>query len=220
MKTCLFILLLAFFGCKQIKSPEKKVEPVLADILGDNFQDPDEISCWGIGEIEFDDNPESLTQKIGEENLTTDSLFEEGMHEGFVTKVWKGTPREVVIYWREKIRPVRKIAFMETRHPSSVYHFSNGIRVGTTVNELVKLNGGKEIGFYGFGWDYAGTFESFNGGKLAGNIPCFGGVIGLDSLSYATIQTDLLGDHVINSSQLGSLVKKARLISIRIKGDA
>jgi hypothetical protein len=57
---------------------------------------------------------------------------------------------------------------------SSRWHIDNGMHLGMTLDELVKLNG-KPIKFSGMGWDYGGGVLDWNGGKLAppDNAPVF-----------------------------------------------
>lgn len=45
-----------------------------------------------------------------------------------------------------------------------------GIRLGTPVEEVEKING-KPFVVSGFGWDYGGTVTDWKGGKLAGQLP-------------------------------------------------
>lgn len=47
----------------------------------------------------------------------------------------------------------------------SLWHTAEGIRLGTTLIQIEKLNGGP-VRMVGFGWDYSGTVVDGAGGKL------------------------------------------------------
>lgn len=48
----------------------------------------------------------------------------------------------------------------------SQWHSAEGISLGTSLQELEKLNGWP-FQLYGFGWDYSGCIHSWDGGNLA-----------------------------------------------------
>jgi hypothetical protein len=52
------------------------------------------------------------------------------------------------------------------RGSSSVWHTVGGISLGTTVDELQKLNA-KPFEFNGFGWDYGGQIVNWHGGTMS-----------------------------------------------------
>lgn len=167
------MLLLA--ACTQHQ--ERKTQAVYS--LDNNQSPADEITCWGIGDIDLDNDESSLAEKVGKENLVRDSLILGGSFERVVTKVWKGENKEVIVHWTEKKPPFSTIDFLEISQPHSPYHFVNGIKIGSRLSEMVKLNGDIPITLYGFGGDNGGAFVDFGKGKLAGDIPCFGGVFTL-----------------------------------------
>jgi hypothetical protein len=173
-----------------------------------------QLTCWGAGPVEFGDDYEAVAEKVGEQNITADSLFLEGQFDRIVTAIWKGTPRELFVHWKERKAPYNTIEKIEISHPQSEYSFSNGIRVGTALAEIQKLNGDKPLNIYGFGWDYGGTFADFGGGKLKGDIPCFGGVFEVAEGSPAP---EVSGDKKISSADpaLAGLQVKLKLVRIQ-----
>lgn len=88
-------------------------------------------------------------------------MFEEGTEERPYTTLYADTPDEIQITWADAQRTrIYDIRFTgEGRWRSNT-----GIKVGTTYEELNRING-KEISFYGFGWDYSGAVV-WNDGKL------------------------------------------------------
>ncbi|HZJ35155.1 MAG TPA: hypothetical protein VFD29_00865 [Gillisia sp.] len=88
-------------------------------------------------------------------------VFEEGTEELPYSILYPDTPNELHITWsdasRAQIYDIRISIGGDWRS-------STGIKIGTTYDELNKLNG-KPISFYGFGWDYSGAVV-WNEGKF------------------------------------------------------
>lgn len=207
-----FTVLLFMMSCTN--SPKVKEE------AGDWLQggDPTEITCWGIGDIELEDSYDIVVENAGLDNIKQDSLFKEGMFERVITRVWPDTKKEIIIHWKEKTAPLASIEMLELRDSASVYHFANGIKIGSTLEELIKENGGIEFSFYGFGWDYAGTISDFNSGKLSNNLPCFQGVLALPQEALKDPGAgEVMGDKLIKSSHPFFSKFSPRLVNIKIE---
>ena len=72
--------------------------------------------------------------------------------------------RRLEIIWRDAVaqqRPARIIL----RGPRSQWQVGRGISLGTSLQDLERLNG-RPFTLAGFGWDYAGVIISWNGGSL------------------------------------------------------
>ncbi|RXF69795.1 hypothetical protein [Arcticibacter tournemirensis] len=216
MRVFLFLSILLFAACNNSSDKGDKAAKKIQSI-DTASEGGSEITCWGIGDIDLDNDMQSLTGKVGKANVTQDSLFKEGSFEGFVTTLWKGSPKEIIVHWKEKKEPYQTIDHLEITSPESPYHFVNGIKIGTTLKEMEKLNGGTAISLYGFGWDYGGTFISFNKGKLAGDIPCFGGVFALPENVETSDTKDVMGDSKISSSHAAFTKYDPKLVTIRVK---
>lgn len=88
-------------------------------------------------------------------------MFEEGTEERAYTILYPGTDNEIHITWQDKERTkIQDLRFSN----SGKWKSETGVDIGTTYDELNKMNG-KEVSFYGFGWDYSGAVD-WNGGKL------------------------------------------------------
>ena len=212
MRYCLILSILLLLACSH--SPERSIKPEKKIYsLDENSVGNDEITCWGIGEIDLDNDMSTLEEKADKKNMSVDSIVKDGVFEGFVTTLWKGTSKEIIVHWKEKTPPFHTIDFLEIRQEKSPYHFVNGIKLGTTLREMVKLNGRSPISLYGFGSAQAGTFASFGSGKLSGDIPCFGGVFDLpenrDSRQFKDGEKLLSSDPVLTRHE-------TRLVSIQI----
>lgn len=89
------------------------------------------------------------------------SMFEEATVERAFTILYPDTPNEVLITWID----------LQRTNPHNIrvdkngrWESKNGIKVGTTYDELVEINGAP-ISFYGFGWDYSGAVD-WESGKM------------------------------------------------------
>lgn len=209
------LIITTLLACNNKSSTSSKSDSSTNKPSLESKVDEDLITCWGIGEIEFEDNLSSIEDKVGKSNISLDSLFLEGMFEQLLTTLWKGTDKEITIYWEEKQPPFKTIKSLEVSSLNSPYHFENGIKIGTTLNEMTVLNS-QSINIYGFGWDYGGTFVDFNNGKLAGDMPCFGGVFQLKTTTTSDNVQQIMGDQKINSSHPAFKTHEAELKTIRI----
>ena len=88
-------------------------------------------------------------------------MMEEGTVERPNTTLYPGTKDEILITWKDDSKTsIFDIHYSE----DGKWNSTKGIKIGTTYDELTKING-KEVKFYGFGWDYSGAVD-WNGGKL------------------------------------------------------
>ena len=137
-----------------------------------------------------DMNSEDIRKNYTDANINEDiGVFEEGTEERPYTSLYSGTPDEIQITWADAQRTrIYDIRFTEEGRWKS----KTGIKVGTTYEELNRING-KEISFYGFGWDYSGAVM-WNDGKLEDSrIFVFLG-------SEKPIQGKFYGDHIIKAT--------------------
>lgn len=215
MKRLLYLPLMFLFSCTN--NSFNKL-PSIAGLGESDLINSSEITCWGIAEIELEDSYATLVEKVDVKNLMQDSIFKEGVFQEMVTSIWKDSPKEIVVHWKEKQAPYVTIDNLEIKNSSSVYHFVNGIKIGTSLRELVKLNGGKGFSLWGFGWDNGGAIKDFNDGTLSGDLPCFRGVLALpDSVINEKDSKNLMGDRLIQSSDAVFAKYDPVLINIRIK---
>jgi hypothetical protein len=71
-----------------------------------------------------------------------------------------GQESALVVYWKETGTADVVDVY------SDRFHTGDGLRLGLPLADLVALNGGAEIRFYGFDWDYGGTVSNLGGGPL------------------------------------------------------
>ncbi len=130
-----------------------------------------------------------LKRIYADANIKEDvGMFDEGTEERAYTILFPDTEDELHITWDN----AGKTRLHDIRYTEKGKWKSNtGIKVGTTYEELNRLNG-KEISFYGFGWDYSGAVV-WNDGKFENsNIFVF--------LEGNSIPGDFYGDHIIEAT--------------------
>jgi len=133
---------------------------------------------------------EEILEKYPDANVyETIGMFEEGTEELPFSVLYPDTPNELNITWADSSRTkIYDIRISDVGDWKS----SSGIKIGTTYDELNKLNG-KSISFYGFGWDYSGAVV-WNKGKFENSkLRIF--------LTPATeLKVKFYGDHIIEAS--------------------
>ena len=142
-----FILLLLIIGVASCKSTKQPTAAKVDLFVIEN------LSGMTSEEIKTNYTDANITEDIG--------VFDEGTEERPYTTLYTGTPDEIQITWEDAGRTrIHDIRFSN----SGKWRSNTGIKIGTNYKELNQING-KEISFYGFGWDYSGAVV-WNGGKL------------------------------------------------------
>nr|WP_293842161.1 hypothetical protein [uncultured Arsenicibacter sp.] len=128
------------------------------------------------GNIRATSTQAELIDLLGKENVTVnDTIYiAEGATE-IGTTLFKGTPDEAQILWLDKENAAKPDAVIlrpasdkpGTGGNQTQWVTDNGLRIGSTLKEVEKLNG-KPFKLYGFGWDYGGSASSWQGGSLEG----------------------------------------------------
>ncbi|MBZ9728179.1 hypothetical protein LB467_00630 [Salegentibacter sp. JZCK2] len=115
-----------------------------------------------VAENLTDFDAEELNENYPDANMYEDSgLFEEGSVERAYTVMYPDSPDELHVTWKtEEREEIFDIRFSE----KGKWKSAEGIEIGTPYEALNQING-KEISFYGFGWDYGGAVM-WNDGKL------------------------------------------------------
>lgn len=116
-----------------------------------------------------------------------------------VTKVYPDSTHEFIVYWNDSFYH-KKIEMVRCYMAGAPYHSASGIKLGTTLTELLKING-KPISFSGFGWDYGGGVGTFGGGTLESSNLRFTLDVG-----EGVSEDSLFGDRELNSEM--PVVKK------------
>ncbi len=172
------------------------------------------VSCDAVGKIKLSDSYEDVVRIAGQANVKPDSVFVKGIFQhAFATKVWKGTAGEITINWQEDEQPYKTIQNIIIEAPGSTYVTENGIKLGSPLSLLNKLNG-KSLLLIGFAGQHAGTLMNFNGGNLINQIPCIRAVLALPQMkSYPKEVNAILTPNLVQSDHVAfkiydPLVKK------------
>lgn len=212
-----FIFLLWSCGNKETSSTEKQEDTT--ENANDNHTEENDEQAEVSEELSILEdllkyNSEvELMDKFGKENVTRSiDYLPEGMGEYSVTKMYEGTPDEVIINWEDTTK-FEKISFVEIKgSEANKWSTSEGLKLGMGLDELVKINE-KAVEFSGFGWDYAG-FVQFKEGKLENKK--IGVRLDLPKEKYENPDkyNALMGDTMLSSDT--DLVKEANPIIISI----
>jgi hypothetical protein len=208
MKKALFLLLAAtlIISCKQKDEKQTVDEKIVPEVKTDSLLITD--TSWGL--ITEKTNFEALQKLYGINNIKDERMCgPECIDSIDVTILYPGAKNETIIYWQDSMYH-KSIGMIRCYSDSAGYHTSTGIKIGSGISNLLKLNGQK-INFYGFGWDYGGGIISYNNGKLEKSPIQFE----LDLLyDESDAYNKLLGDIELNTEM--PLVKKA-LDKIKIR---
>ncbi|HQX95991.1 MAG: hypothetical protein IPN82_06180 [Chitinophagaceae bacterium] len=124
------------------------------------------VTKQSFGLVTQDATYESLIKTFGKEMVMDEKMYSAPESEDMVVKtiINKGKIDEMVIQWTDNFFH-KKISSIEASKENHPYKTADGIHYGTTLSELVKINGAK-ISFTGFGWGFGGMLNDFHGGKL------------------------------------------------------
>lgn len=124
------------------------------------------VTAQSFGLVPLDATYETLIRTFGKERVTDEKMYRAPDSDETVIKtvINKDKIDEIVIQWDDDYfhKKILNIEAYKDNHP---YKTAEGVRFGTTLAELAKINGAK-ISFSGFGWDFGGLITDFHGGKL------------------------------------------------------
>ncbi len=154
-------LLASLFVLTGCQEPVPCPEPTPAAAAVETIDYPYTFSTDHFGKITTGMSAEEIAQAYGTENFVAGTLYgPEGIeYDGY--RLFPGTDAEAGISIDSGFLRVELVG-----EGSPWREATTGIGVGTSLGELVRLNGAP-ITFYGFGWDYGGLVSDYNGGKLS-----------------------------------------------------
>lgn len=163
-----------------------------------------------VGRIQAGFNGSDIYKMFGDDNVTETEI---GLGEGETKKgllIFPRTKNEVQVLF-EGNEKMEKIESIKIRGEGSMWKTDNGIAVGTTLDELVKLNE-KDFNFYGFEWDYAGKLANWGGGKLSDKLSLY-----LEATKEEAVFPHLLGDKEFSSNEPKAKEAGLKVSSLEIK---
>jgi hypothetical protein len=176
---------LFLFACnnekKETPVEEKKLTAIDSTLVTD--------SSWGP--IKPDADLTTLENIYGKSNLKDEWICgPECADTILVTKIFPDQTREITVYWDDSAFH-KKIMMLEVFRDDNPYHTIHGLKNGSTLNDILKVNGQK-ISFSGFSWDYGGLIQSYHNGALEKSPINF-------RLEYRGNAMDLDGDIELNT---------------------
>lgn len=206
-KPFLFVLAISFsvfVGCQSGQQSADQVEEA----------DPNAITCEGIGLVRLNHTYEDLVQAIGTEHLSNGTASLNGTDVP-VTRAYEGEAEEIVIYWAEETEPFQTIMKIAVSNNFGPYQTPQGIRVGSTLDDLRRANNFMPVTMKNFynSIDGFGEIVSFNGGDLEINHPCLGGV--LDIVKQRGVDVSIL-DEIQPQPELMSSHKVFSVLDVEV----
>jgi hypothetical protein len=163
MKKIAAFLFLTVLACSCKNSSQEKKEPQSPGLVKNIDSTLVTDSAWGpiTPQTDF----AGLQQLYGAANIKDERICgPECIDSINVTFVYRDTDKEITVYWADSAWH-KTIVFLECYSEKSPYRTPTGLRIGSTLRQLLALNG-KKISFSGFDWDYGGSIHSYNGGTL------------------------------------------------------
>lgn len=119
--------------------------------------------CSGNNILNSNTAETELIKIVGKKNVErVERWYAEGTERVIGSVFFKDTPQSFFIKWKDTVN-FKNPEWIEIHGDKALWEIDNGIKVGTELKELVKLNG-KHFTFSGFDWDYGGVaiFEKGN----------------------------------------------------------
>lgn len=119
-----------------------------------------------VGPITPNFTEADLISTFGEKNvIRNENMGENESGETYTTSiVYPNTRNKLIVKWM-KGQDFKKIESIRIEGDSCDWRTAEGITIGTTLDELVRING-KDFKFSGFEWDYSGITNQWEGGKI------------------------------------------------------
>ena len=147
-----------------------------------------------------------LVQTFGAENIKKQAIYVGEGEEMPGYLIFPDTKDELQIAYDTTIAK-DKPAFIRVEQEGTHWKTSTGISIGTTIEELVKING-HDFDFLGFEWDYGGFVTDWKNGKLNTDLRIR---LGKDG---GNLPTELIGDRTLSSNNPKIKGQKIKVASL------
>ena len=162
-----------------------------------------------VGRIQVNTSFADLEKLFGANNVMKSEI---GLGEGEMTNgviIFPNTQNELEIIFVDDTK-MNQIKTVRIEGDGAKWTTDNGIATGTTLEELVKING-KDFKFYGFEWDYAGKLASWEDGKISDKLSVY-----LEATNEEAIFPALLGDGEFSSDNPKAKEGRLEVISLSV----
>ncbi len=116
-----------------------------------------------VGSIHRKVTENQLVKLFGFDQVKRGEITTTGSKKEPCTYVYKDTPDEIAITWKDSPRTQIKAVYINKN--GGKWHSAEGIKNGISLQDLAKLNE-NPLSFYGFDWDYSGTVGSWKKGRM------------------------------------------------------
>ena len=162
--------------------------------------------CIGSSILNPKTSEKDLIKIVGRKNAErVERWYSEGTERVVGTVFFKNSPSYFFIKWKDTLN-FKNPDWIEIHGDSSIWMLDNGVKIGTTLPELVKLNG-QQFTFTGFDWDYGG-YATFEKGKLEND--CYSIRLYYDYKDlFENEWKQIVGDKVISTNN--PILKKVKI---------
>lgn len=207
----IFLILTLLVACK-FEGNDKKYETPEAIDAGKNIVNWTCIPGKKVGLINKNFTEADIIKAYGKENVTRQTI---SMGEGEMatsTVLFPKTDNEIFISWQLD-KPFEVITEVLIENEKSPWSTNQGVNIGTTLEELIKING-RDFKFAGFEWDYSGYTNDWQDGLIAKSLAVF-----LEPDNPDVVYPDLLGDDLFSSNHPKAKPANLRVRSMIIRFD-
>lgn len=190
----IFMITSIIYSCKskekkEVSTNDKPVATVDSTLVTD--------SSWGL--INKQTDYAALQKSYGANNVVNETICGPECADSIdVTKIYPGTPREIIVHWDENGYQ-KSISMLENYMEGAPYHTASGLKIGSTLADILKENGGKQIMFNGFDWDYGGYIVAYGGGPLEKS-----------KIRYRLMHNDDFGEDLMGDEEFNTEMPEAK----------
>lgn len=184
-------------------------------------QNPNEITDQSIGPVKVSFTKNDLLEKFGKEELQDEEREIDGVKRE-TTRVYPNKPEEVTVVWEDNTeeKPLKLIIWNE----NGPYATKEGLRLGISLRDVVKLNNFLSVSFTNFYQELDGyaNILSFNNGEIEEKYPSLTGrldIVRLKGVDKYKLDDFKLKDSV-NSSDPIVQSMDVKITEISISGDS
>lgn len=162
-----------------------------------------------VGPIQQKTSEEELIKLFGKESVIRKTV---GAGEGVMVAasiVYPNTDNELIIEWEEG-KEYQRVSRIRIEKENTQWKTDQGITVGTSLEELIKLNT-KDFKFHGFEWDYSGITNNWEDGNINKQLVVF-----LEAENPEAIFPKLLGDEEFSTADPKAKEAKLKVGSMTI----
>ncbi len=167
------------------------------------------------GKITKVTNEQELKALYLPENVRTEEVPVGEGNYMLATRIFPDTPQEIIVFWKDgdARKTPERVVFEQENSPWKTHQ---GVTVGTTAEELERLNG-KPFKLYGFEWDYAGNVSSWEGGALGNPDAPASLTVQLNSdLPPGDDYGDIVGDEEFPSDLPAMKARKLKVVKVGV----